>query len=209
MLADRARFPRDKVCAGWLTPGVFTLLDLDPDEYRAAGLTLQEISRFPDRRDRQPAHRNALPTRRQLRDPPVRVRRLPRSAAPACAYSRERRSRRSRRGRGAVDCQRLHRDAGGHRRRRAFLSRRQAPARRAGHVAADRRQGSGVSPGRSRAGAVDTHPPELLFCRDLEGYALVRAEGRVPQRGHRPARQSRLRKARQATSSRSSRPTAR
>jgi geranylgeranyl reductase family protein len=46
VVADRARFPRDKVCAGWLTPEVFPLLDLDPAEYRDAGLTLQEISGF-------------------------------------------------------------------------------------------------------------------------------------------------------------------
>lgn len=46
VLADRAAFPRDKVCAGWLTPGVFPLLDLEPGEYRATGLTLQEISTF-------------------------------------------------------------------------------------------------------------------------------------------------------------------
>jgi geranylgeranyl reductase family protein len=43
---DRAGFPRDKVCAGWLTPDVFRLLDLAPTEYRAAGLTLQEIVGF-------------------------------------------------------------------------------------------------------------------------------------------------------------------
>ena len=46
VVADRARFPRDKVCAGWLTPRVFELLELDPREYRAAGLTLQEITAF-------------------------------------------------------------------------------------------------------------------------------------------------------------------
>jgi len=46
VVADRARFPRDKVCAGWLTPEVFRLLDLDPADYRAAGLTLQEITAF-------------------------------------------------------------------------------------------------------------------------------------------------------------------
>ena len=46
VLADRSSFPRDKVCAGWLTPGVFPLLELDPSEYRAAGLTLQEITAF-------------------------------------------------------------------------------------------------------------------------------------------------------------------
>jgi menaquinone-9 beta-reductase len=46
VVAERARFPRDKVCAGWLTPDVFPLLDLTPDEYRATGRTLQEITAF-------------------------------------------------------------------------------------------------------------------------------------------------------------------
>ena len=46
VVADRARFPRDKVCAGWLTPDVFRLLELDPSEYRASGATLQEIAGF-------------------------------------------------------------------------------------------------------------------------------------------------------------------
>jgi flavin-dependent dehydrogenase len=46
IVADRARFPRDKVCAGWLTPEVFPLLDLDPAEYRATGATLHDITGF-------------------------------------------------------------------------------------------------------------------------------------------------------------------
>jgi flavin-dependent dehydrogenase len=46
IVADRARFPRDKVCAGWLTPDVFPLLDLDPQDYRRTGLTLEEITGF-------------------------------------------------------------------------------------------------------------------------------------------------------------------
>jgi menaquinone-9 beta-reductase len=46
IVADRSRFPRDKVCAGWLTPEVFPLLDLDPAEYRATGLTFQDITGF-------------------------------------------------------------------------------------------------------------------------------------------------------------------
>src|SRR5688572_17227881 len=46
LVMDRARFPRDKVCAGWVTPGVFSLLDLDPAEYRATGLTIQDITGF-------------------------------------------------------------------------------------------------------------------------------------------------------------------
>lgn len=45
-VVDRATFPRDKVCAGWLTPDVFPLLDLTPDEYRATGLTLQAFTGF-------------------------------------------------------------------------------------------------------------------------------------------------------------------
>jgi geranylgeranyl reductase family protein len=46
VVMDRARFPRDKVCAGWVTPGVFRLLDLEPAEYAATGCTIQEITGF-------------------------------------------------------------------------------------------------------------------------------------------------------------------
>ena len=46
IVMDRAQFPRDKVCAGWLTPPVFDLLELDPSELRDAGLTLQPITGF-------------------------------------------------------------------------------------------------------------------------------------------------------------------
>jgi len=42
---DRARFPRHKPCAGWVTPRVLELLGLDPDEY-GAGRTIQPIRRF-------------------------------------------------------------------------------------------------------------------------------------------------------------------
>jgi menaquinone-9 beta-reductase len=48
-VVDRAAFPRDKVCAGWLTADVFPLLDLTPAEYRATGRTLQEITGFRTR----------------------------------------------------------------------------------------------------------------------------------------------------------------
>jgi len=66
VVADRARFPRDKVCAGWLTPGVFPTLELDPNAYRAAGLTLEEITAFRtgvlDRTGERP-HRQLIETR--------------------------------------------------------------------------------------------------------------------------------------------------
>jgi flavin-dependent dehydrogenase len=44
-LMDKAVFPRDKVCAGWITPQVVTDLELDLDEY-GRGRTLQPIRAF-------------------------------------------------------------------------------------------------------------------------------------------------------------------
>ena len=46
IVLDRARFPRDKVCAGWVTPGAFSALELAPEAYRGTGLVLQEIRGF-------------------------------------------------------------------------------------------------------------------------------------------------------------------
>jgi geranylgeranyl reductase family protein len=45
VVLDRARFPRDKVCAGWVTPAVMEALGIDLDAY-AAGRTLQPITGF-------------------------------------------------------------------------------------------------------------------------------------------------------------------
>ena len=42
---DRAVFPRDKVCAGWITPGVADLLALDVEEYRT-GRVFQPVTAF-------------------------------------------------------------------------------------------------------------------------------------------------------------------
>lgn len=46
VVCDRARFPRDKICAGWITPQVAAALDLDLAEYAAGGRTLQPIRGF-------------------------------------------------------------------------------------------------------------------------------------------------------------------
>jgi flavin-dependent dehydrogenase len=43
LVLDRARFPRDKPCAGWLTPQAVTALALDLDEY-AQGRVLQPVT---------------------------------------------------------------------------------------------------------------------------------------------------------------------
>jgi flavin-dependent dehydrogenase len=45
VVIDAAAFPRDKVCAGWITPQVVDDLRLDLDEYRR-GRTLQPITGF-------------------------------------------------------------------------------------------------------------------------------------------------------------------
>ncbi|HEX3644102.1 MAG TPA: NAD(P)/FAD-dependent oxidoreductase [Vicinamibacterales bacterium] len=45
MVADAARFPRDKVCAGWITPQAVTALRLDTQAY-ASGRTLQPFTGF-------------------------------------------------------------------------------------------------------------------------------------------------------------------
>jgi flavin-dependent dehydrogenase len=45
VVVDKAVFPRDKVCAGWITPQVLDDLQIDPNEYRA-GRTFQPITGF-------------------------------------------------------------------------------------------------------------------------------------------------------------------
>ncbi len=44
-IVDKAVFPRDKICGGWITPQVLNLLEMDPGEY-ARGRVLQPISAF-------------------------------------------------------------------------------------------------------------------------------------------------------------------
>src|SRR5882672_3645399 len=45
IVADAATFPRDKVCAGWITPQVVTSLRLDTQAY-ASGRTWQPFTGF-------------------------------------------------------------------------------------------------------------------------------------------------------------------
>jgi flavin-dependent dehydrogenase len=45
MIVDRARFPRNKLCGGWITPLVLDELEITPDDY-ALGRTLQPITGF-------------------------------------------------------------------------------------------------------------------------------------------------------------------
>jgi len=45
IVMDKANFPRDTVCAGWITPTVVQALQLDIDEY-ASQLVFQPINAF-------------------------------------------------------------------------------------------------------------------------------------------------------------------
>ncbi len=45
LVLDKAHFPRDKVCAGWITPCVVQALELDAEDY-ARGRVLQPIAAF-------------------------------------------------------------------------------------------------------------------------------------------------------------------
>ena len=45
IVADASTFPRDKVCAGWITPQAVTALHLDTEAY-ASGRTLQPFTGF-------------------------------------------------------------------------------------------------------------------------------------------------------------------
>lgn len=45
LIIDKQTFPRDKTCAGWVTPAVFKSLDINPEDYGHAR-TIQPIRRF-------------------------------------------------------------------------------------------------------------------------------------------------------------------
>ena len=55
---DKSTFPRDKTCAGWITPAVIASLDLDLDEYRRDRRVLQPIRAFQFARMGKPAVQN-------------------------------------------------------------------------------------------------------------------------------------------------------
>ena len=46
VVVDAATFPRDKICAGWITPPVLSSLSLTPEMLSQAGLTLEPIVEF-------------------------------------------------------------------------------------------------------------------------------------------------------------------
>jgi flavin-dependent dehydrogenase len=51
---DARRFPRDKVCAGWITPPVLAALEIAPEDYAKGGRVLQPIRGFAVSRRGEP-----------------------------------------------------------------------------------------------------------------------------------------------------------
>lgn len=43
LILDRATFPRSKLCAGWVTPGVIADLELDPADYPFSFMTFDGL----------------------------------------------------------------------------------------------------------------------------------------------------------------------
>lgn len=62
LVVDKEIFPRQKVCAGWLTPGVFELLGIQPEDYPG------DLSVFPDLL----IHLKGIPIRRRGRQYAIR-----------------------------------------------------------------------------------------------------------------------------------------
>jgi geranylgeranyl reductase family protein len=175
VVMDRAAFPRNKVCAGWVTPGVFRLLDLDPVEYRATGLTIQDITGFrtsvmgsPTVETRYPRIISHAIRRFEFDDFLLR-------RADACVLSNTALTSLERQhdtwlANGNVTA-RVVIGAGGHFCPVARLLRGSSDVVRP--VVAKEAEFELDSGGSNVAGEV----PELFFCRDLEGYGWVVRKG--------------------------------
>jgi geranylgeranyl reductase family protein len=180
VICDRAAFPRDKVCAGWITPQVVAALDLKPSTYAAAGLTWQPIKGFR-------VSRQGDAEVRVVYNAPVSygIRRcefddylLRRSGADLQL------------GQPVRDCERVDGTwvvngalrapvlvgAGGHfcpvaQRLGAQLGNHEA-------IIAAHEAEFELSPDQQRACAVEPEVPEIFFTRDLKGYGWVFRKGR-------------------------------
>jgi flavin-dependent dehydrogenase len=178
VVADRVRFPRDKPCAGWITPEVVRTLDLDLDDYRRRHV-LQAFTGFSTCR---------------LGDPPIDTDygRVVSYGIRRCefdTYLLERSGARLEVGRSVT---RIERDgaawvvndeiraglivgAGGH---FCPVARRLNPTLPARAVVAAQEVEFGLTPEQAGRCPVLPERPRLYFCRDLVGYGWVVRKGR-------------------------------
>jgi geranylgeranyl reductase family protein len=175
---DRKPFPRDKVCAGWITPQVVDALDLDLDAYRSERVA-QPIMGF----------RTGLIDGREIEthyDQPVSygIRRfefdqylLQRAGARSCGAESIEQVERTADGwlvNGRVRASLLV-GAGGH---FCPVARRLGARRIDGsQVVAAQEIEFAAAPQDLRRGSVRSDMPELFFCPDLEGYGWCFRKG--------------------------------
>jgi geranylgeranyl reductase family protein len=176
---DRKAFPRDKVCAGWITPHVVAALELDLDGYAAGGRTCQPILGFQVSRqgDREARVRYAAPVSYGIRRREFDHYLLERSGAEARLGEPVRTfERRSDQWvvNGAVRAPLLI-GAGGH-----FCPVAQRLGAELGQgepVVAAQESEFALSAAQARACRVEPDLPEIFFTRDLKGYGWVFRKG--------------------------------
>lgn len=186
---DRSQFPRDKTCAGWITPAVLDLLELDVADYHRSGRVFQPITGFQmslmgDRQVASSYNRTISYGIRRcefddyllrrsgaslyLGEPLRSIRREPKSSAAGCWVINERMTAPMLVGAGGHYCpvaRYLETDFPAFSR----ASREDAVCRNAGLVVAQEIEF--VMSSKEQAGCrIDPEMPELYFCQDLEGY---------------------------------------
>jgi flavin-dependent dehydrogenase len=178
VIMDKARFPRQKVCAGWITPMVMQELEIDVSEY-ARQFTLQPIHAF------QTGIMGKTPVRSDFNGEPASygIRRLEfdHFLLKRCgAVVRQGEAVRSMRLDGdawvvneAVKAP-LVIGAGGH---FCPVAQRINLGNPDGAIVAAQEIEFQMSPGQLRQCAVEGEEPRLLFARDLKGYGWVIRKG--------------------------------
>jgi flavin-dependent dehydrogenase len=176
---DRRPFPRDKICAGWITPQVALSLELDLAGYAAAGLTCQPIHGFRVSRqgDRAASVRYPEVVSYGIRRCEFDHHLLARSGA-ECRLGEPLRTLERRDAHwlvnGAVRAPVLV-GAGGH-----FCPVAQRLGAQLGHaepVIAAQEAEFPLTPDAARRLAVASDLPEIFFTRDLKGYGWVFRKG--------------------------------
>jgi flavin-dependent dehydrogenase len=182
VVVDRAAFPRDKVCAGWITPQVVGELELDVDEYRA-GRTFQPFTGFRVGlvdADRAVETRYGAPVSYGIRRCEFDAYLLQRSGArlalgtPASTIVRD--------GADWVVNDRLRAPmlvgAGGHFCPVARMLNPEQPGQRSTELVVAQEAEFEIDPQAEAAIPTSEEIPELYFCRELDGYGWRVRKGR-------------------------------
>jgi flavin-dependent dehydrogenase len=178
LILDRKRFPRDKVCAGWITPQVVDELSLDLDDY-ARGRVCQPISGFRTGLigGREVETHYPQPVSYGIRRCEFDEYLLRRSGARTCEAEPIDELAREGGGwlvNGRIRARMLIGAAGHFCPVARQLGARTIPESR---VVAAQEAEFAVRPDELRLGTIEAHVPELFFCPDLEGYGWCFRKG--------------------------------